>query len=154
MATLNRSERAPRNCSAMSRCPVLEMGRNSVMPSTMPRMMVFSVSDTRVLAGVGAGRGRYAKRSKGRSQVLVRKSTQGLLQVAAQRHHFEGFAHFARQQKSASLAGEASVIRSVGGLGGQGFDACAKEKGSLRGEAGDLEFGIECGFADASEVDP
>jgi len=27
MATLNRSERAPRNCSAMSRCPVLDIGR-------------------------------------------------------------------------------------------------------------------------------
>ncbi len=55
MATLKRSERAPRNCSAISRCPVLEMGRNSVMPSTMPRMTVFRVSDTRVrLAGIGA----------------------------------------------------------------------------------------------------
>src|SRR5439155_23688577 len=46
IATLNSSERPPSHCSAMSRCPVLEIGRNSVMPSMMPRMTVLRVSDT------------------------------------------------------------------------------------------------------------
>src|SRR5688572_8447341 len=36
MAMLNRSERRPSQCSAMSRWPVLEIGRNSVMPSMTP----------------------------------------------------------------------------------------------------------------------
>src|SRR5690242_15087694 len=36
--TLNKSERAPSQCSAISKCPVEEIGRNSVMPSMMPRM--------------------------------------------------------------------------------------------------------------------
>src|SRR4249919_1521015 len=33
---LNRSLRAPSQCSAISRWPVLEIGRNSVMPSMRP----------------------------------------------------------------------------------------------------------------------
>src|SRR3546814_780977 len=36
MAMLNRSLRAPSQRSAISRCPVLEIGRNSVTPSMMP----------------------------------------------------------------------------------------------------------------------
>src|SRR5437870_8025527 len=48
IATLNSSERSPSHCSAMSRCPVLEIGRNSVMPSMMPRITVLRVSDTRL----------------------------------------------------------------------------------------------------------
>src|SRR5258708_6378123 len=36
MATLNSSLRLPSQCSAISRWPVLETGRNSVRPSTMP----------------------------------------------------------------------------------------------------------------------
>src|SRR3546814_3111814 len=37
MAMLNRSLRAPSQRPASNRCPVLEIGRNSVTPSMMPR---------------------------------------------------------------------------------------------------------------------
>src|SRR6201989_3317170 len=47
MATLNRSDRAPSQRSAMSRWPVLDMGRNSVIPSTIPRRMALISSFTR-----------------------------------------------------------------------------------------------------------
>src|SRR5665213_2690939 len=45
MATLNNSERSPSQCSAISRWPVLDTGRNSVIPSMMPRVMVCQRSD-------------------------------------------------------------------------------------------------------------
>jgi len=37
--TAGSSTCSPRTCSAIVRWPVLEIGRNSVRPSTMPRMM-------------------------------------------------------------------------------------------------------------------
>src|SRR5690606_26972383 len=43
---LNRSLRCPSHCSAISRCPVLEIGRNSVMPSMMPSSRAASRSVT------------------------------------------------------------------------------------------------------------
>src|SRR6185437_12267351 len=78
MPTLNRSERAPSQCSAINRCPVEEIGRNSVMPSMMPRMMTFRRScmgaalqakSRASVRGVGAAwRPRFvaARRSRGR----------------------------------------------------------------------------------------
>ena len=83
------------------------------------------------------------------------KSSQGLLQGAAERHHFEGLAHFAGQEESAGFGGEAGAIRDVGGrVGDQRFDAGAEEEGRLRSKAGDLESGVERSFPDASEIDP
>jgi hypothetical protein len=77
-----------------------------------------------------------------------------LLQVAAECHHFEGFAHLPGQEQSAGFAGEASTIRHVGRFRSQSFDTSAEEEGRLRSKASDLEVGIQCGFPDASEVDP
>src|SRR5687767_12396559 len=39
IAMLNRSERSPSQCCAISRWPVLEIGRNSVTPSMTPSRM-------------------------------------------------------------------------------------------------------------------
>ena len=54
MATLKRSTCAQK-LLGNQQVPGAGMGRNSVMPSTMPRMTVFRVSDTRIrLAGIEA----------------------------------------------------------------------------------------------------
>src|SRR5690606_38245874 len=51
---LKKSERAPSQCWAISRCPVLDTGRNSVSPSRMPSRRADSGSDMDVVRpGVG-----------------------------------------------------------------------------------------------------
>jgi hypothetical protein len=44
MTTLNNSLRLGTTCSTKSKCPVEEMGRNSVIPSTIPRKITDSHS--------------------------------------------------------------------------------------------------------------
>jgi hypothetical protein len=43
--SLSRTPSSFRKCSAMSRCPVEETGRNSVMPSMSPRRIAMSRMD-------------------------------------------------------------------------------------------------------------
>src|SRR6185312_14007191 len=101
MTTLNSSERSPSQCSAISRCAVLEMGRNSVMPSMMPRYTVLRMSDTKVLA---VSRHRSGARMLQRStQILQGKTCQQAFMVFSEGHDFEGFTHLSRQQQLACL---------------------------------------------------
>src|SRR3546814_18443080 len=71
---LNRSLRWPSQCWAISRCPVLEIGRNSVMPSMMPSSRAASRAftagrgwrragqDTGARPGFGGGGGSVERR--------------------------------------------------------------------------------------------
>ncbi|MNI65888.1 hypothetical protein D3C73_1214160 [compost metagenome] len=58
MMMLKKSDRAPSQCWAISRWPVLEIGRNSVKPSRMPSSRAESRSD---MDGADAGGGRSSK---------------------------------------------------------------------------------------------
>jgi hypothetical protein len=66
----------------------------------------------------------------------MRESAKWLVQVAAERHHFEGLAHLAGQQEPAGFAGEAGTIRHVGGFSRQGFNPGAEKERCLSGKAG------------------
>src|SRR5690606_2382289 len=57
-----KSERAPSQCCAISRCPVLDTGRNSVSPSRMPSRRADSGSD---MGSARPGVGRITKTPSG-----------------------------------------------------------------------------------------
>src|SRR5690348_14780886 len=144
MVTLKSSERSPRKRSAISRCPVLEIGRNSVMPSMMPRMTVLRVSDTG--AAFLTSRWRHLNRAARRAlraapglhtvsqlvaQVLQLEARQWLVVAARQGHELECLAHLLRHDQAARLAGHARVLQLVAFLAHHRLEAEPQQKGRL-----------------------
>src|SRR6185437_15881944 len=126
MTTLNSSERSPSQCSAISRCAVLETGRNSVMPSMMPRYTVLRMSDTKVLAVGRHGSGaRMLQRS---AQILEGKACQRAFMILAEGHDFEGFAHLSREQQLAGLTSPLHTLQERTGLRGHILDAGSQQE--------------------------
>src|SRR6185312_7926194 len=119
MPTLNRSERVPSQCSAISRCPVDEIGRNSVMPSMMPRMT------TRKKSCMGAalqakscasvrGHGGVAQRPRRHRQMIRRRSWSGFdLQVDMA---FRAFVLRCRHSGKGRNDNTAGPFRETGGI--------------------------------------
>src|SRR2546423_8985612 len=160
ITTLNSSERSPSHCSAMSRCPVLETGRNSVMPSMRPRMTVLMLSDTglprvqmtgRHLNRPAFGTGRASQLV---AQVLKRKARQRDIAAARERHDLEGLAHLLGHDEAACLAREARALHGVVGLGYEALETQGEEKRRLGGESTHREIGGEPRVRDPREVDP
>src|SRR4029077_17123918 len=104
IVTLKSSERSPSQRSAMSRCPVLETGRNSVMPSMMPRITVLRVSDTLLGLARPGMRGRHLNRAPAISQqageILQLEAAERGVVAARQRYELERLAHLLRHDEA------------------------------------------------------
>src|SRR5690606_13135310 len=92
---LKKSERAPSQCWAISRWPVLETGRNSVSPSRMPSRRADSGSDMESgqpgagsIAGTAAGRPRPPPAAGARHGRQAHDAPRKRLTIVLRRSHF------------------------------------------------------------------
>src|ERR1700756_2464328 len=123
----------------MSRCPVLETGRNSVMPSMMPRITVLRVSDTLLGLARPGMRGRHLNRAPAISQqageILQLEAAERGVVAARQRYELERLAHLLRHDEAPCLAREVRALRGVRGLRHQLLEPRGQQKRRLGGKA-------------------